>query len=161
MQRSRNKTVREKVKPISDNVLFTHYDLNRHLKAPVVWLMFSCDYPSRPSPICNLNHFGFLEEDLLSASYPTRNHNMQAFQTTAVIAPTDQTRVSHENPGWAHPEQPKIPPLCIAPQSRTGTAWLKCRGSDLYLLGRLARNLDYICLIINLPIHYHDLTLEP
>ena len=123
--------------------------------------MFSCDYLSRPSPIHHLNHFGFLKEDLLSASYPTRNHSMQAFQTTAVTAPTDQARVSHQNHDRAHPEQPKIPPLCIALPGRTGTAWLKCRALDLWLLGRLARDLVYIYLIINLSIVYRDLILEP
>jgi len=123
--------------------------------------MFSCDYLSRPSPRHNLKHFGFFEEDLPSASYPTRNHSMQTFQTIAVIAPTDKARVSHQNHSRAHPEQLKIPPLCIALQGRTGTAWLKCRGLDLWLLGRLARDLDYTYLITNLFIPYCDLILEP
>lgn len=156
MHRSRNKTVREKIKPISNYVLFMCYDLNRNLKASIVWLMFSCDYLSRPSPIHHLKHFVFLEEDLLSASYPTRNHSMQAFQTTAVIAPTDQARVSHQNHGRAHPQSPKI-----EPQGGTGTAWLKRRGLELWLLGRFARDLDYIYLIINLSIFYCDLILKP
>lgn len=159
MHRSRNKT-REKVKPISNYVLFACYDLNRNLRANIVWLTFSCDYLSRPSPIHHLKHFCFLEEDLLSISYLTRNHSMQAFQTTPVIAPTDQARASHQNHGQAHAEQPKFPPLCTAPHGRSGTAGLKCRGLDLWLLGRLARDLDYIYLIINLPILYCDLILE-
>lgn len=149
----------EKVKPISNYVLFTHYDLNRNMKTSIVCLMFSCDNLSRPSPIHQLKRFGFLEEDLLSASYPTRNHSRRAFQTAAVIAPTNQARVSHQNCGWAHPEQPKIPPPCTAPQGRTGMAQLKCRGLDLWLLSRLTR--DHIYLIRNLAILYCDRISEP
>lgn len=143
---------REKVKPIWNYVFFEYSDLNRHLKASMVWLMFRCDYLSRPSPIHNLKHFGLLEEYLLSDRFSNQKPQNTSFPPTAVIVSTEQARVSHQNHVQAHPQQPKIPSLCLAP--------LRCRGLYFWLLGRLARDLDYINLAINLSILYYDLTWE-
>lgn len=66
--------------------------------------MFCCDYPSRPPPIHNLKHLGFLEEYLLSDRFSNQKPQQASFPDTAVIVPTEQARASHQNHVQAHPE---------------------------------------------------------